>query len=98
MPTARFLGSKRNLCSDFYKYPIHQSAACPGICSKTHQGGRAAGTWVCMVLVGTAAPPAPPVRDDPIFSGRAEFEMLIDLCWWWVLVASGNFAGEVALG
>lgn len=39
MPTARFLGSKRNLCSDFYEYPIHQSAARPGICSKTHQGG-----------------------------------------------------------
>lgn len=61
-------------------------------------GGRAAGTWVCVVLVGTAAPPAPPVKDDPIFPGRAEFEMLIDLGWWWVLVARGKFAGEVAVG
>lgn len=100
MLAARFLGSKRDLCSDFYEYPIHRSAACPGICSKTHRGGggRAAGTWVCVVLVGTAAPPAPPVKDDPIFPGRAEFEMLIDLGWWWVLVARGKFAGEVAVG
>lgn len=39
MLAARFLGSKCDLCSDFYEYPIHRSAACPGICSKTHRGG-----------------------------------------------------------